>query len=308
MPRRIEIFTEKGEEISFSGHCVLGTAHYVCTLIKLLTATDQVQIFQCCEPSIEAENDKPLTTVLMTKAGPVPVLYNSRRKLVACSVPHSFHLHTKRLSFEKVLNVQPQIQIVPTIEKSKTKTFPVVSIVKGMTFSLVDLSDSPEALAALSSGNAPEVELDNEWNSGYIGAMYYKQKSALRQAGEPTIHAIEARVIAKGTEDPGTGSACSALACYLALHEDEQADTKQESVKPPTDEVADNLSKVKIEEGREKTHRHVYAIQQGLDMGRACMIAVEVEVSIGPDNRKDLKAVTLSGRASFFVRGELMRA
>lgn len=29
LPRRIEIFTVTGEEVSFSGHSVIGTAHYV---------------------------------------------------------------------------------------------------------------------------------------------------------------------------------------------------------------------------------------------------------------------------------------
>lgn len=249
----------------------------------------------------------------MTKAGPIPVLYNTNRQVAACSIPHAVHVHKMQVDFDKVLNVQPQLQIVPGIEKYKNQMSPVVSIVKGMTFSLVDLTSIPEALGALGASKAPEVRLDDGWTPSFVGAIYYKKRNALVQAGEPTIHSIQARVITQGFEDPGTGSAGSALACYLALNEDVSVDEKPESdgegskQESTVDKVTQKTAEVSLEGQTKRTHRHIYAIQQGIELGRACTIAVEVDVVLESDGTKRVERVTLSGKASFFAKGELMR-
>lgn len=255
----------------------------------------------------------------MTKAGPVPVFYNPYRHVAACAVPHNLHLHSSRVSMDKILSCQPQIQIVPTYDRVKGKSFPVVSFVKGMTFALVDLTEAPETLAALGPSEAPEIELDSEWSPSFTGALYYKKQEAMVQENEPTIHAIQARMITQKMEDPGTGSACCALACYLALDEMRalkvrpKADAAKE-VKKEHDEAAELAAKtenVKLEDSKASTskpklERHVYAIHQGVEMGRLCTIAVEVDLKPEEDGSKSIANVTLSGRVNFFAKGELI--
>jgi predicted PhzF superfamily epimerase YddE/YHI9 len=204
---------------------------------------------------------------------------------------------------EKIIATQPQIQIIPTIDKAKNKSFPVVSIVKGMTFVLVDLTEHPEIFAALQAGQAPEAELDPTWSPSYVGSFYYKVQAHSEQPGEPTIHNLQARMIAQGIEDAGTGSASSALACYLALQ------STSPSGKPEASEAGTELAKqtegLKLEE---KTERKVFGIQQGVEMGRLSTIAVEVDVKTDAQGKVSLANVILSGRATVHLKGELIGA
>lgn len=250
------------------------------------------------------------TSVFMTKAGPVPVFFNPYRQVAACSVPHNLHIHKEKISFDKILNVQPQVQIVPTIDKVQGESYPVISSVKGMTFGLVDLTEAPEILGALKPSEAPEIKLDDGWSPSYVGCLYYKRKEELAQEGEPTIHAIQARMIAYGVEDPGTGSACGALACYLALNRDirNQEPTPVKKEEDAEKDLVSKTEKVKLEDktASPKLERHVYAVQQGLEMGRLCTIAVEVDLKTEDDGSKKVANVTLSGRANFFLKGEII--
>lgn len=257
----------------------------------------------------------------MTKAGPVPVFYNPYRQVAACAVPHNLHLHKDRVSMSTILSRQPQIQIVPTYDKIKDRTFPIVSGVKGMTFALIDLTDAPEVLGALKPSEAPDFELDEEWKPSFTGAFYYKRNDSMTQENEPTIHSVQARMITQGIEDPGTGSACSALACYLATDEmraistkaqgqsQSQGQNQSKSAKQDVDsELSEKTSQVKLDDktDKDKLERHVYAIQQGVEMGRLCTIAVEVDLKAHEDGTKSVVNVTVSGRANFFATGNLI--
>lgn len=237
----------------------------------------------------------PQSAVLLTKAGRIPIFYNNYRQLAACTVPHHVHVHSKQVATEKVLAVQPQLQIVPTIEKIKGQTFPVVSIVKGMTFALVDLTEAPELLKSLSVGHAPEVELDEEWKPSFIGALYYTRTAGKEKVGEQPIHNIHARMITQGIEDPGTGSACCALACFLALGEDAKASGVTRLEK--------QTANLKLED---KVEHLVYAIEQGVEMGRRCQIAVEVDVKRDAAGKREVSNVILSGRANIWAAGHLL--
>ena len=279
LPRKLDIFTEQGEEIPFAGHPVIGATHYIFTCVEKMPFRGP------------KEQEERQTAVFLTKAGPIPVFYNPYRQLAACSVPHRFHVHSKKLQMEDVLKVQPQVAIVPTFEKVKGMNFPVVSIVKGMTFALVDLTDAPEVLAALKKGEDPEMVLDDGWAPSLKGCMYYKRKGVTEQGpGEPVIVNLQCRMIAIGLEDPGTGSASCALACYLA------------TVGKSEDLVAKTAG-LKIEEGR--VEHSIFAIEQGVEMGRKCTIAVEVDTKREGDEHK-IQTVILSGRANFMLKGELM--
>jgi predicted PhzF superfamily epimerase YddE/YHI9 len=228
------------------------------------------------------------SAVLMTKAGPIPIFFNPYRQVAACSVPHNIHVHKSHVSFNDILAVQPQVKFVPTIERVKNKSFPIVSIVKGMTFCLIDLTDAPEVLTALRAGEAPAMMLDEEWNSGFSGAIYYERRGE-DNASEPTIYNMHVRMITQGVEDPGTGSGNCALACYLALAAGSRS---------PKEEL-----KIKL---NDKNEHHVFAIEQGLEMGRKCTIAIEVDIKEGEDGKRAVTGLILSGRCSFFTRGEIL--
>lgn len=240
------------------------------------------------------------TAVLQTKAGKIPIFYNPYRQVAACAVPFNIHEHSVQVPMNTIIATQPQIQIVPSIDKVKDKSFPLVSIVKGMTFVLVDLTDSPEVFAALEPAKSPDVELDSEWSPSFVGCLYYKVLAKSEKEGEPTIHNIQARMISHGIEDPGTGSACCTLSCYLALH------SSDKPAKPDTSEPEGELTK-KTEDLKltEKTERKVFGIQQGVEMGRLCTIAVEVDVKTDEQGKSSITNVILSGRANVHLKGEI---
>lgn len=225
--------------------------------------------------------------------------------MAACAVPYKFHVHSQRVGIEKIISTQPHIQIVPTIDKEKDRTFPLVSIVKGMTFVLVDLTNNPEVFAALQAGKAPEVELDPEWAPSFVGCMYYKVLNKAEQAGEPTIHNLQARMITNGVEDPGTGSASCALSCYLALNppSDPKKPGASEASESSSGELAKKTEELKLEE---KAERKVFGIQQGMEMGRLCTIAVEVDIKTDAAGKSSIANVILSGRANMHLKGEII--
>lgn len=239
--------------------------------------------------------------MLSTKAGKIPIFFNPYRQVAACAVPHKFHVHSNRVPVERIIATQPHIQIVPTIDKEKGKTYPLVSIVKGMSFVLVDLTDNPEIFAAVQAAKSPEVDFDEEWSPSFVGCMYYKLLAQSEQPGEPPIHNIQARMISHGVEDPGTGSACSALSCYLALHGPFGANKTKSSDQDA--ELAKKTEDLKLEP---KTERKVFGIQQGVEMGRTCTIAVEVDVKTDADGSSSIANVILSGRASMLTEGKFI--
>ncbi|KAL9107136.1 MAG: hypothetical protein Q9227_007916 [Pyrenula ochraceoflavens] len=318
--RKIEIFL-RDREIPFAGHPVIGTAHY---------------IFQFLEPPIpyrpSRENgaNERQTSTLLTKAGPVTIHFNPFRQVAAASVPldpsSDIHVHATTITCSQILAVQPQLSTATTPEaelaKLKEREHPVVSIVKGMNFALIDLTGCPGMMAGLKAGEAPTVgKLDEGWNysspssskdggdvddddddndddKGFVGTLYFTRLPP-EDTADPPIHRLEARMIEGGMEDAATGSGCCALAGWLA-------------------------------EGELGKGHHVFAIQQGKRMGRESQICVEVEVEeegegkgeggIGGEKegeeekkgRKEkkkkgkVKGMMLSGRAIIVMKGELM--
>jgi predicted PhzF superfamily epimerase YddE/YHI9 len=242
------------------------------------------------------------SAVLMTKAGPIPIFFNPYRQVAACSVPYNIHIHQSRVSFNDVLAVQPQLKIVPTMERVKDKSYPIVSIVKGMTFCLVDLTDAPEVLTALRAGEAPAMTLDEEWNSGFCAAIYYERRGE-DKGSEPTIYNMHVRMITQGIEDPGTGSGNCALACYLALAAGATGPKQEVKSASGEEDLASKTEKIKL---GDKTDHHVFAIEQGLEMGRKCTIAIEVDIKESEDGKRAVSGLILSGRCTFFTRGEIM--
>lgn len=296
LPRRLDIFTEQ-EEIPFAGHPIIGTAGY------LFTAVEQ----QRYTGPQDRENRQ--STVLLTKAGPVTVISNPYRQVHACIVPHDIHIHQSTITLDDILATQPQVQLVPTIETLRGKTFPVVSIVKGMAFSLVDLTEAPEVMTALKVGESPAAGLDEEWNVGFLGCLYYQRLGVEETEGRPAIHKIQQRMIFQGREDPGTGSASCALGCYLSLTMTDKkvghrgTRSKEKDASQTDTKIAAGTKSLNL--GAKKEH-NVFGIEQGVEMGRKCQICVEVDITEKEEGQRAVSRVMLSGRSVTVTRGELV--
>ena len=226
-------------------------------------------------------------------------------------MPHAFHVHNKTISIGDVIATQPHIWAIPGLKDVTAETFPVVSIVKGVAFSLVDLTEAPEVFARVKAGQAPAATLDTDWGSGLVGCLYYVRRMCEEKEGEVTLQKIRQRMIVSGIEDPGTGSAGCALACYLALHQpcsDHAPDQHDRGVKDkvPTSEssLEDKFQSIDIKSKKEK-ESHVFGIEQGVEMGRKSMMCVEVDIIENEAGERVISRVLLSGRAVFVSRGEL---
>lgn len=153
-------------------------------------------------------------------------------------------------------------------------SFPVLSFVKGLAFTLVDLTDTPSLLRSLKIGDAPEPELDEGWRGSpsFCGCMYYVQLDP-DSRGYPYINRLRVRMIACRHGRPASGSGCCTLACYLALRRGGKSAT------------------------------HVYAFEQGVEMGRSSQACVEVTLN---ETGTEVASVTLSGKAEFVTEGRLL--
>jgi PhzF family phenazine biosynthesis protein len=198
----------------------------------------------------------PSTKAILTKAGRIGITLDASTNTVSAAVPHNVHIHTASLSGGF----------------GSMSASPYVSIVKGMTFILVRLVD----LAALknaekSSKHKPydPEELDKGWREGFTGTYFYVV------LGTDAHGRIEVRTRMHGsTEDPATGSAASALACYLALQE------PREKEKGPFE----------------------FAVTQGVEMGRKSDIGLKV---VRNEEGSAIESVTLSGTAVTVMEGNL---
>ena len=147
---------------------------------------------------------------------------------------------------------------------------PIVSIVKGMTFVLVQL-DSLETLAAVSTGAfSTDVQLDEEWKPSFTSLYFYV---TLPENHDGTRN-IRTRMIEGSLEDPATGSAACALSCYLSL----ACGTPGRST-------------------------YKYAITQAVEIGRKSDIGVEVTVE---SENKQIGKVQLIGGAVKVMEGNIV--
>lgn len=252
----VDIFTT-ADELPFAGHPTIGTACYV--LNGLGTGMKANGTF-------------------ITKAGRVPILmaHSKAEKewgRVQAEVPHNVHIHRHTLGDLQIPS--PGLSKNPALAKAEMAAS-IVSIVKGMTFLLVQL-DSLEMLAEVEVvGNELSFHglLDGEgWNHGFVARYYYfieeNQQTNGYVAAEDQVRRVRTRMVESTMEDPATGSAACALSSYLALREN-----------------------------RTRT----FEITQGVEMGRKSVIGVEVVVD--RDERR-VQSVKLSGSAVLVMEGTL---
>lgn len=178
------------------------------------------------------------------------------------------HIHKRTYAQEELLKIQPRLAEAVRDGKINVKDeFPVVSIVKGMTFVLVEL-ESEEALKLVGTtdGRLSGDGLDEGWSSTFVG-MYFFVKC---QDWSDGTRVLRTRMIEGVFEDPATGSAASDLAAYLSTVEGKA----KESVR--------------------------YEIVQGVEMGRRSEILVEIVMT-----ETGISEVFLEGSTVQVMRGQL---
>ncbi|KAF1830925.1 Diaminopimelate epimerase-like protein [Decorospora gaudefroyi] len=228
----VDIFMVSSE-LPFAGHPTIGTACYV------LGRTAQARGIR--EGVMEGS--------FRLKAGRVGLRYDVARRTAKASVPHDVHVHQKRYRRDEVFALQPRLAEAHQRGGMTTREdFPIVSIVKGMTFVLVEL-ESEEALGmvSLASRTLGVDGLDEEWNKTFIGSYFFVR---IGKSEDGTTR-LRSRMIEGPVEHPASGSAASDLAAYLSS----------------------------TEGGDNKTLR--YEIVQGVEMGRRSEIFIEVEMTDG---------------------------
>ncbi|KAI4241655.1 MAG: hypothetical protein L6R40_004488 [Gallowayella cf. fulva] len=247
--RTMDIFTTM-EELPFAGHPTIGTLVYL----------------GAAEPSWGKDGTQSIT--LQTKAGPIKALFNGQTGVAEASIPHSFHIHQMPVQRESVLNVQSSLN---RIESSSQTPCPLVSIVRGMTFVLVNVPHV-EDLAALTVGG-PGIEKSSiRWDEGWESFTVPYFYAIMSEDKEARDIRVRVRMIEPTCgEDPATGSAASGLSAYLALQRGTARST------------------------------YNFSVEQGVEMGRHSDIGVKVTL----DDAKSVKHIVLSGAAVVVSRGKL---
>ena len=242
--RHIDIFVTDAE-LPFAGHPTIGTATHL------------------LPQSI---------TTLITKAGPIAIDHHRPAAgTVVASIPHDTHLHASRLR-SLAASLRPG-DLSPDHEiRAAELDAPVFSIVRGMTFCLVELPslDSLSRVTLTPAVFRPEDLLDEPWRQGFIGRYYFVRLGGGGGGGDgEDVVSIRSRMMAPPFEDPATGSAACALSSYLTLAS-----------------------------GNGEDRTVTYKVDQGVEMGRESNIVVEITTKAA-----EIDKVCLSGTATQVMRG-----
>lgn len=164
-----------------------------------------------------------------------------------------------------------QSQLAEAHRQGKIKVrddFPIVSIVKGMTFVLVELEslDSLE-LVHVNGHRITIAGLDDGWDKTFVGTYFFVRSES---SSEGAVQ-LRTRMIEGTLEDPATGSAASALAAYLSLTEGTPEGTTR------------------------------YEVVQGVEMGRRSEIIIDVTLNTG----NTISKIFLEGGAVRVMEGRL---
>ncbi|KAJ3522044.1 hypothetical protein NM208_g13026 [Fusarium decemcellulare] len=248
---QIRIFTPVNE-MEFAGHPVIGGGH---VLFRQLLSGPSAQ--PLTKDSIDVK----------TNAGIVTLKYNSAAQTVSAEIPHNVHIHSATAPKQAILDTQSSL----TAESVKD-SHPISSIVKGVTYVLVDFTDHADNFAAVKSGPCPAVPLDDGWSPSFVGTMYYRVLGKRAEEGRK-VYDLRVRMIAINLEDPACGSGSCSLAVYLALQEG----------------------------GANAAYR--FYLDQGSEIGRDSNIIVDVVLNERGDG---VSSVLLSGQAAPVTRGQLL--
>lgn len=257
--REIRIYTIESE-LPFAGHPTIGTAYF----IRKHLGWDFVN-------------------TITPRAGPIH-LTSADDGSVTAQIPHDVHLHSRTLrSLYELGDKEVTAQIEPALHdeeeiRNAELDAPMFSIVKGMTFLLVELP-SIEHLGKVNVGK--RLDLGNyvslldagSWGHGFTARYYYVRQTVAAAEDGTRTETIRSRMVELGFEDPATGSAASALSCHLSLNGD-------------------------MDEAR-------YRITQGVEIGRKSDIEVSVVSSAAEHGARSVKEVRLGGSARVVMSGTI---
>ncbi|RAL13652.1 PhzF family phenazine biosynthesis protein [Aspergillus homomorphus CBS 101889] len=289
--RTIDIFTTTSE-LPFAGHPTIGAASW------FLHHGPQAASSSFSTPNKEEEQ----VTHLVTKSGAIPISLahqpsssgpnNGGEGVVVARIAHNVHLHSKRFPLAELLRLHGSLAPFYTCASTSTEkeiSFPIFSIVKGMTQVHVELP-SLAALAAVTTAAGGELigadsgYLDEGWDEGHC-VVYFSVREVEDnedndddddQSGIRRPEVIRTRAVVGNLEDPATGSAASGLAAYLALS---------------TPHTEKNIKKLME-----------FEVVQGVEMGRRSKIGVEVEMR----DAETIAHVDLKGAAVKVSEGSIV--
>ncbi|KAJ4397172.1 hypothetical protein N0V93_001396 [Gnomoniopsis smithogilvyi] len=257
--REMRIYTIESE-LPFAGHPTIGVAY----LLRRHLGWDFVN-------------------TITPRAGPIH-LTSTDNGSVTARIPHDVHLHSRTLRTlydlgdkDITSQIHPALHDDQEIRDAELDA-PMFSIVKGMTFLLVELP-SIEHLGKVNLGK--RLDLGNyvslldagSWGHGFTARYYYVRQAVAAAEDGTRTETIRTRMVELGFEDPATGSAASALSCHLSLNGD-------------------------VEEVR-------YRITQGVEIGRKSDIEVNVVSGVGEDGVRAIKEVRLGGSARVVMSGSI---
>lgn len=249
----ISIFTPVNE-MELAGHPVIGTGHV---------------LFRSLLPGVSAGGQTKLT--LLTKAGPVGVSYDTDGQTVSAEIPHNIHLHSVGTPKENLVKTQPSWAVSAEFPSMKP-SYPAVSVVKGVTYTLVDFTEQPQLFASVSASESQVTELDEGWGPSFISTMYYRVQDA-HVEGSKRVQNLRVRMIAINLEDPACGSGNCALSAYLALQHGD------------------------------KNGEYRFVCDQGSEIGRDSKIIVDVVLN---ELGTGVSTILLSGEAAPVAEGVLL--
>lgn len=244
-------------EIRFAGHPTIGTICYLGRSLETTGAGGEIKGSLHC------------------KAGKIPWTYNTDSGVATAEIPHDAHLHSKSLDVRGLHS----LGIPSSVTDGFVNSAPVFSIVKGMTFCLIELK-SLETLGAVSPGYSrlPTEGLTPEYLDNGLAVIFFyhvlAENAPEGSASEAGLK-VRTRMVFGNEEDPATGSASSALAIYLAKHHP------------------------KLRKPNVKAHK--FEFTQGVEMGRKSIIGIDVH--LGDDAKID--KVILTGTAVDVMEGNI---
>ncbi|KAI5292187.1 hypothetical protein KEM55_008012, partial [Ascosphaera atra] len=195
----VELYSPRYEHV-FSARALLGVAHYI-------FRSFQPSANPPSSPPTGKADGKPLdpkhkfqSCLVRTKYAEIQARYDPARHIAAIEIPHDCHVHGIETTKDEVLAVQRKMGTHPQASKMKA-SYPIFSLSKGFTYTLVDFTDTPQLLRALAPGQAPDPEIDEEWKyspeqpgNAVVGAVYYVQLQT-DYTEEPYITRLEVRCI-----------------------------------------------------------------------------------------------------------------
>ncbi|KAH7091079.1 hypothetical protein FB567DRAFT_264358 [Paraphoma chrysanthemicola] len=241
------------KELPFAGHPTIGTACYALSRVA----------------EERGARDGIIEGSFKLKAGHVSLRYDVAKQTARAAIPHDVHNHEKRLTSDELFKLQPRLAEAHqqgTVHVQSDSA--IVSIVKGMTFVLVELENLKALEMVDLAGQSLSISgLDEGWAQTFVGTYFF-----VRQGTSSTgASKIRTRMIEGPLEDPATGSAASDLAAYLSLKEGKPNETLR------------------------------YEIVQGVEMGRRSEILIDVEL----DGKGAIFQLFLEGAAVRVMEGGL---